>query len=88
MLTKTQLTFAADMLHLAYNYFINHEYNNYAIAATPVNIAFVQSMIKAGDYPDDALKLSEGGQIIYVMDWEIMIYCRDLLRQAAEEAKE
>lgn len=35
MLTKTQLTIAADILDWAYEDFVNHEQNDYTITATP-----------------------------------------------------
>lgn len=87
-LTKTQLKIAADMLDLAYEEFVNHGCNDYWIDATPDNLKFVHDMIAASDYPEDMPHLSRDGKSILLMEWGIMIYCRDLLRKAAESVTE
>lgn len=83
-MTKTQLTVIAAMLDMAADEFSNHGCNDYELPNTPENLEFVRTMIAASDYPDDEPHLSSDGARIYLMDWMVMRYCEDLIRQQVD----
>lgn len=78
-LTPTQCQIAAKMLRLAADEFSNHGCNDYELPNTPNNLEFVNGMIAASDYPGDSPHISRDGKSIYLMDWQVMIYCAELL---------
>lgn len=86
-LTPTQRQIAAAMLDLAANDFSGHICNDMSLHNTPANREFVRGMIAASDYPGDDLHISKDGALIYVMDWQVMRYCADLLRKEIEAAE-
>lgn len=84
MLEKTEARIAAEMLDLAADQFGNHGCNDYQLPNTPANLAFVRRLIASGDYPEDEPNVSPDGKTIWLMDWLIMIYRAEVLRQYAE----
>ena len=84
----TEAKIAAEMLNLAADQFGNHGCNDYALPNTPESLAFVRRLIASGDYPDDPPHISPDGTEIYLMDWEVMRYCADVLEQYAKKMAE
>lgn len=74
------LRIAAKMLDMAADEFANHGCNDYRLPNTPENLAFVEAMIAASDYPNDEPIFSSDETKIYVMDWQVMGYCARVLR--------
>lgn len=78
---KVDLEFAAKLLDLAAESFGNHGCNDYEIPNTPENLDFAKRLITWSDYPED--KPNIHGEIIYLMDWEIMRFLADEISKEA-----
>ena len=85
-MSKMQFKVAAEMLDMAADHFANHHCNDYEIENTPANREFVQAMIADSDYPADVPNVSKDGSVIYLMDWQVMRYCYQLLKSEVETA--
>lgn len=82
-LDPTVALIAANLLETASRQFANHGCNDYVLANTPENHAFVQRMLAASTDPEDHNEephVSDDETSIYVYDWITMDYCAGVLR--------
>ncbi len=84
-MNKTQLTLLAELLLVASDELGNNHCNDFPLLNTPENYQFVTEMIAASSDPDDEPNISSDGSLIYIMDWQLADYFRELvLAEAAE----
>lgn len=84
-LHRTEARVAADLLDLAADKFSNHGCNDFELPNTPEHLELTRRLIAASDYPEDEPQLSADGTAIYLMDWQVMRYCADVLRRYADD---